>query len=739
MSRDPLREYRFATAAQWGACVAHRFDVGADGSLTPMLRLGLHATRVVPETGPVSLVAGDPYGSPLWRLEPTGGRAALRRLDDFGGVAGPFEIDGTLARSPRWIVDRDGVWAFTAEPPVVRRYDRETLQRDFTIDVPELCVSRETGDVVRARALLDIASDGRDGLWILLVAVDETFWLLHVDCNGRPRESRPMPRGVAAPEQLGSVNRGKQLVILAADGRTLFFVDVPEAAGVRRVRHIGDLAPCWTAARLTTDTRNRIAVWDEPDDHGAWTVFVLDASGDTLESLTAAVFLPREPEAAATRDVPRLLDVAVAGDVVWWATTDGLWRLDATDASTGRESTSTLLTPALQSPDTDSDRGWLRAEVDVDVPRGAVLEAEFASTSDARVVADLSRIAEDRSLAAEAKIRRIWGALDVEDGQGLTVAGPTTAGLPVAIPLFESKDRWLWLRLTVVTPPGTSPPPLRALRVVYPDATIAQYLPAVFRGPEGDPGGSLRQFVGVLETTTQRIDAQIRSLGAHVDPDTTPVEWLDYLGRWLDLPWDDALPAGAKRRVLQRAGELLDRRGTRDGLERLLDALVGPEGSARVVDLTVDHAPTAIGGGGRAGAALPMLLIGTSPTASVLGGKARLGHARLACDRGDCDPLKTIVPTLACQVEATRPVHDDLAPLLERVVTQYIPAGMKLSVRWRVLSTFMAAARQDGVEVLDAAGPALLGDDSQLGRAVLAGRARTRLDDTGLGVEFRLA
>src|SRR5207247_6438136 len=117
---------------------------------------------------------------------------------------------------------------------------------------------------------------------------------------------------------------------------------------------------------------------------------------------------------------------------------------------------------------------------------------------------------------------------------------------------------------------------------------------------------------------------------SQIDPATAPVRWLDFLARWLDLPWDDGLPIESKRRLVQNAGVLLEQRGTRNGLRRLLDALIGRPGSARIVDLTVDHPPMRFGGREcRGGARLPMVLAGPAPNAPILGVRAVIGRACL--------------------------------------------------------------------------------------------------------------
>ena len=87
---------------------------------------------------------------------------------------------------------------------------------------------------------------------------------------------------------------------------------------------------------------------------------------------------------------------------------------------------------------------------------------------------------------------------------------------------------------------------------------------------------------------------------------------------------------------------------------------------------------------------------------------------------------------------AQRTIRIATEPLLAGILAQYVPAGIKLSVRWRVVSAVIATMSDADGEVLDANGPGALGEDSFIGRTVLGGRASGRIDEAGLDLGFRL-
>jgi phage tail-like protein len=697
MSVQP-KAYRFALASQWRSCLLHRFAI--DDRLSPVRRFSLTAVRVG-GARTISAVAASPGGA-LARID----EIALIRLADTGGEEGPFAIDGALAAGKRWVMDSEWIWTSNGAS-AVHRYERESLLHDLAVEL--------------SQRIRDVASDGRGGIWALVEGANGTLELVGIDCRGCRGTRHVLGCDAHAPRQIASVERGNRLVLLSGNGKWLVLLN-PATGAVDRVLSVGDLASCWVATELASDGRHRIALWGEERIEGKpplGIAFVLDADGDVVDGpLTLA-------------PVGRVNAVAVGRDRLWFGGNSGLWQLSAGDGTGARESDGTILTPALLSPDSDPTRGWLRAEVKVDLPVGAVLEAEYASTDNEAIAAQATQIAGDRSATTRRKQEDIWQMLEHPPGRAFRFTAPTS-GPAMAIPLFESRDRWLWIRLRVMAPPGARTGSISELRVLYPNQSIAKYLPAAFFGERKDPTGTMRRLVGVLESTTQQIDERIRRIGAHIDPSTAPEGWLDYLGRWMDLPWDDALPVEAKRRLLAHGGQLLAARGTRRGLQLLLSALLGAEASVQIRDLTVDHAVAVVGSAASPGTTLPTLLAGTVRTPT-LGGKAIVGRA---CLNRREHPLDVIAPRVHISVTAPPAIRRAVGPLLERVLLQYLPAGVGTLISWAASSGLGGTLTGDGV-VLDGEGPGRVGDDGTLGRVRLAGR-KNRLTDTAPGIGLRL-
>jgi hypothetical protein len=89
-------------------------------------------------------------------------------------------------------------------------------------------------------------------------------------------------------------------------------------------------------------------------------------------------------------------------------------------------------------------------------------------------------------------------------------------------------------------------------------------------------------------------------------------------------------------------------------------------------------------------------------------------------------------------VTATRDVQRDLEVVLPRILGQYLPAGVGLSLHWRMRAATLSTRQDDDIFEIDANGPGALGKDSEIGRTVLVGRTSGRIDESGLNIDLRL-
>ncbi|HMN44654.1 MAG TPA: phage tail protein [Povalibacter sp.] len=691
----------------------YRFDAVGD---TLRSAPTFHLIASIWDPTPTSAVATAPDDAVFWRVFESADatqseRVCMRRA--FGESArerDSIELIGALRAGRRWVVDRNHFWTFASPEASLVRLSRSNLTVDLEVDLAHAAAQALEDDLAKVE-LLDIASDMRCGVWTLLritarAGQPPRHLVANLDVRGCWVRHCCLPATSRAASQIAVTRHGATLVVLREEGRLLELFDANTCKLFRRVALTG-FDCCWAATRLASDGRQRIALAGGADGKSDQ-VCAFDGDGDVL----------LRPQGAGDA----VCDIAVHRERIWLATATGL-RLLESGAGEGaaRESESIFMTSVLESPVTAEGRGWLRAELLLELPAEGSIEVEFAGIDDPDLLRRVRDVLADGARSADDRRLETWNQFDPTAVRRYVFSGAQTPDLPVAIPIFETDARWLVLAIRVIAPPSASAPVVHSLVVRYPERSIAEHIPAIYRNRSEDPGGFMRRLLGVLESTTQRVEARIAGIGRSLDPQFATSKMLDYLAYCLGIPWDESLDETARRRLLSSAPVILRNRGTRAGLRELLRAVLGTNARILIADLTVDHEVTRLGGGGCRGARLPSLLSGQRRGTSTLGEKAVLGVAKLPTQETRptaLDPLRTIVPTVRIDITASREVRAKLQPLLGNLLRQYLPAGVDTVLRWH---TGAVSAADEWALVLDDPAPARLGADQRLGYARLGG------------------
>ncbi|HEV7994554.1 MAG TPA: phage tail protein [Gemmatimonadaceae bacterium] len=712
MTAQRQRSYRFATGAQWATCLAERADgerlrAGGVRPTAGYARAGvLHAARG--SHAPSVTRAGEV----LW----VDAESALHRLLPLDDETTVIPAPSTLARATRIVSTPAGLWVIGPDRDTLQCFDDETLTRRLVAELPS------------GRAV-DIAGDGRDAVFVLIEDAS-ALAVLRVDRNGRVVHRLNLS-GVSHATAFVFLSESQRLVVLVGEHhQRLVWFTMGEEKPLFGVT-VATLRPCFVARSLGSDARGRIALAGEdgmPCGRGGH-VLVLDADANVvgevpLDSLDVAATGVVATKRALFVTGPRGMKEFGVSDVV---------------PNGSEPARCTMVTPMLYSPDREDHRRWLRVEASASVPEGCTIELSFAAADDAETRERLNAIATNVALPMSQRVNRLLAEPDVWRGRTVYTGGSSAdeASAVYSAKLFDVRERYLWVSVTLTAAPGARLPELSELRVLYPGLTLMENLPAIYRRDEAEPNSFLRDLVGVLETTTQELDARIATLGAHVHPSTAPVEWLDYLARWLGLPWDDALAETRKRAIVTRAEELTETRGTRLGLEALLDCLLpGMPRRFRVTDSTADAGFAVVGGASCTGSALPAMLGGQTRWSAELDASAVLGYMRLPCAAQRDDGAWQLAGVVRVEVVATRAERDAWAPWFRALLTEMIPLTARLDLRW-VSAGALRADVLDGHYILTSAPAPHLGVDAVTELARLPERG-TRLSASGSNVSTRL-
>jgi len=706
MSAAAIKSYRFATPQQWGAGVLARAEFDAQGQLQPFAPYA-RACRLLPPAAGAYAPAFGYDGTAWWR----GADARLYRLPAAGGDPVAVAAPADIAHARRLVIGRRVVWVAGIRAGSLHCHAQDDLGVILSVELA-------------AAQIVDIADDGRNGLWVLAERGGST-WLMHVDCAGGIACEFDLGCKVHSLRALVYLRTTRRIVLLAHDGATLWFLDT-RGENVQAPLLVVTLWPCFKATQLGSDGRARILIAgaDALNDGAQSRVIVTDAFGDKLDRIDIAL-----PATGVAAHAGMLLVTGSAGAQYCGGAT----------AETAAAADCVLLTPFLHSPERGNEHGWLRAEIAAHLPRGALLSVEYAATDNPALREEVALLTQDRTLPPQVRLSRVARLLG-DWSAPLRYAGSDAADEAqlFAAPLFDVRAPYLWLRITLTAPPGSAMPRLTELRVLYPQQSLMQHLPAIYRRDD-QPQDFMRALVGVLETTTQGIDCRIAALGSLLHPQTAEVEWLDYIARWLGLPWDDALDAVRKRALMLQGHRILALRGTRAGLEVLLACLFpGEPRWFRIIDFTAEHMPARVGGAGCSGAPLPALLAGLPAAATALGRKAILGRARLPCPGATADVLAALAGRIRIDIIASAAERQAWEPWLPALIDAVVPVTARVTLRWRSRRPDWFGTTLNEARVIGAPAGASLGENAILGHSRLAADRPMTLSESGVDFGFKL-
>ena len=101
-------------------------------------------------------------------------------------------------------------------------------------------------------------------------------------------------------------------------------------------------------------------------------------------------------------------------------------------------------------------------------------------------------------------------------------------------------------------------------------STWMKYLPEIYS--EDD---FLGRYMLIFEAMMSPSIWAIDSFDLFLSPETAPLEWVRWMASWFDILIVQELPEDRQRAVLQQVGWIFKRRGTRAGLERMLELYFG--------------------------------------------------------------------------------------------------------------------------------------------------------------------
>lgn len=105
---------------------------------------------------------------------------------------------------------------------------------------------------------------------------------------------------------------------------------------------------------------------------------------------------------------------------------------------------------------------------------------------------------------------------------------------------------------------------------------LGSRLPGLYQDPEPDGRPNLGQrLLAALDDVLAPVFLALDGVPAYLDPALAPSDFVDWLGSWLGLSFDERWPLDRRRRLIERATALYQLRGTAEGIAQHVEAFAG--------------------------------------------------------------------------------------------------------------------------------------------------------------------
>ncbi len=180
------------------------------------------------------------------------------------------------------------------------------------------------------------------------------------------------------------------------------------------------------------------------------------------------------------------------------------------------------------------------------------------------------KIVLDAEIPANTQIK-VYYAISDDLNSGLqwseSIINPTDALIRGAA------GRYLYLKVELIGSDRATPI-LKTVRVEFPRRSYLRYLPAVYQEDEASRD-FLERFLSIFETSLTNIERQIDQIVRYFDAEVVSPEFLPWLASWLAISVDDNWTETQLRQLIQKAPQLYQQRGTREGIAATVEIFTG--------------------------------------------------------------------------------------------------------------------------------------------------------------------
>jgi len=214
---------------------------------------------------------------------------------------------------------------------------------------------------------------------------------------------------------------------------------------------------------------------------------------------------------------------------------------------------------------TESGTVWHKIRVNADIPDDTFLEISYYAADTKQVLLNqevvdlddyLARL--DETALPGKDLEKIWSKPIVNPKDAL---------------LTGANGRYIWFRIRFKGS-EKSTPALHSMRIYFPRETLLQYLPAIYQDDKRSKD-FLERFLSLFGTFLQEMDEKISQLPRLFDVHAAEDGFLRWLGKWLGITGTEQWSDSQLRKLILAAPQLYREKGTRRGMERIVELFTG--------------------------------------------------------------------------------------------------------------------------------------------------------------------
>ena len=137
--------------------------------------------------------------------------------------------------------------------------------------------------------------------------------------------------------------------------------------------------------------------------------------------------------------------------------------------------------------------------------------------------------------------------------------------------LPELQGQYLFIKIYLIANQTyQNSPYIRSIKLIYPRSSYLEYLPAYYQ-EDKKSAVTVERFLSIFETVFSTLEKTRETTPSLLDTTEISKENLAWLSSWLGLTYDESWDERRWRTLMHEAPKLFDIRGTREGIERVIE------------------------------------------------------------------------------------------------------------------------------------------------------------------------